>query len=448
METPQRISFSINEQISFCGSYFTVKGFLGEGGFGTVYKVSDANDNEFALKISKLWELMPQEREEMLTRIKQEYEIGNRITSRYLVKYHKFGLLRGNPSILMDYCSGGSLNSEVGKEWSDQELVVLSKQILKGIKALHDDGIIHRDIKPENILFNQNGDAVVVDFGISASLKKRHTIRNFRDHVKNVWLTGVYSPPEQGDFSKAFKIMGPTNDIFAYGVVLFELISKGKYPHGTLQNFVDNMEDYEEKKRNGIWQRNLIQESFVSNLWESIINKCLYGNPLLRYTSVKELMDDIELKLNQNDFATSYKENTNSGENFKDTGYKWVFRLMNGDAIGQEFNLSEIAKNKSKQLLTIGWYDSNNPSINDIGLVEVYTQYISGKHATLEIEENGFRQKWYIRDGQFYNKNDIIGFHNSKNGIIVNGRKIKHSIQLKHNDILIFGDTTIKIYVD
>ncbi len=441
METPLKINFSINEQVIFDGTSYIIMGLLGEGGFGIVYKVSDPYGIVSALKISKLWELMPQERKEMLTRIQQEYLIGNQFSSKHLVKYTKFELLQGNPSILMDYCPGGSLSAKVGKQWCDDELILMSKQVLNGIKALHDDGIIHRDIKPENILFNSSGEAVIVDFGISASLKKRHTIRNFRDHVKNVWLTGVYSPPEQGDFSKAFKIMGPTNDIFAFGVVLFELLTKGEFPHGSLKDFLDNMESYEDKKRHGIWRKNLIRNSDISKQWESIIDKCLNGNPLLRYATAQELMDDIELKFYQ-------KVNLYSRKEDKKDGYNWIFRLMNGDSIGQEFNLSNIVRYRNKQLLTIGWYNKNNPDDNDIGLVEIFTQYISGKHATIEVEQEGPIQRWFIRDGQFYEKNGVTGLHYSKNGIIVNGKKIIDSTQLKQNDILIFGDTTVKVIVD
>ena len=173
METPQRINFSVNEQIFFNNSTYTIKGLLGEGGFGIVYKVSDPYGEIYALKISKLWELMPGERQEMLTRLNQEYKIGNSFTSRHLVKYNKFGFLNGNPTILMDYCPGGSLTSKINNTWTDEELVYLSNQILSGLKTLHKNGIIHRDIKPDNILFNKDGDAVVVDFGISASLKKK-----------------------------------------------------------------------------------------------------------------------------------------------------------------------------------------------------------------------------------------------------------------------------------
>ena len=348
----------------------------------------------------------------------------------------------------MDYYSGGSLSAVIKSLWNDKKLIKLSKQVLKGLCLLHADGIIHRDIKPDNILYNSNGDAVITDFGISASLKKRHTVKNFRDHVKNVWLTGVYSPPEQGDFTKAFKVMGPTNDIFAFGVVLFELISGGEFPHGSLQDFVNDMESYENNKRAGVWRKELIRGSSVSNEWVSIIDKCLKGNPLLRYMSVDELLKDIRYRIGSIDDRYVHNINIKVKKQEVKEGESWIFKMMNGDSIGQEFNLTNIVKYRNKQLLTIGWYDESNPNVNDLGFKEIYTQYISERHATIEVEQIGKKQKWFIRDGQFYKRNDVVGFYNSKNGIIVNGIKIDRPTQLKNNDILIFGDTSIKVIAD
>lgn len=279
--------------ISEKGTYKVVKE-LGEGGFGSVYLV-EGQGRKYALKITKMWNFLPQERQEYAKRFRQEFEHGSNIESEYVVRSYDFHHVGGNPYMVMDLCPGGSLRDKVGEALNPAEINRIAYGILKGLAALHGKGIIHRDIKPENILFNERGNPALADFGISASIKKRHTITNFRGHAKQVFATGTYSPPEQSDPTKAFKVMGNTNDIYAFGVVMYELLTKGQMPFGDFEAYLADMPGYENRKKQGQWNRSTLENSGADRKWVEVIEKCLRPEATERFQFADEIVKKMSL---------------------------------------------------------------------------------------------------------------------------------------------------------
>jgi hypothetical protein len=96
--------------------------------------------------------------------------------------------------------------------------------------------------------------------------------------------------------------------------------------------------------------------------------------------------------------------------------------------------------------LTIGRLDKEDPFANDIAILESSTNYISTHHGTFEcLIINGIA-KWYLRDGQWYLKDNIKGWYLSRNGIAVNSKKIdKNGILLENNDVIKIAKVTMKI---
>jgi len=417
---------------------------LGEGGFGSVYKASNST-KEAAIKIVKLWKLMPDNRAEFTKRLKQEFEISKAIKSPHIVVGHHFGYLQGNPFIIMEFCGGGGLRDQ----FSNNNLPKGNKfalQILKGLTHLHEQGIIHRDIKPENILLDKNSNIKLVDFGISGSIKKRQTQLDIMGRVKEVFATITYSPPEQTDAVKAFKSMGPTNDIYAFGVTMYEFFTQGLLPFGPFDSFKNNFSEYDAKKRKNDWDKNALQDALQgNNIWLRIIEKCLNPKPEDRYQSCPQILEALGYSKSEinRPYKMDYPEKVS-----------WGLQVMQGDEIGRIYNLSKISKILRKGLLRLGWFDIDDPFKNDIGLVEVYTNYISSRHATLYWNEKS--NYWSIMDGQFVSETG--SFKTSKNGVLVNGEKLKTPLTLNEgsdylqfdlieNDIITIGDTTLKVLV-
>jgi pSer/pThr/pTyr-binding forkhead associated (FHA) protein len=97
-------------------------------------------------------------------------------------------------------------------------------------------------------------------------------------------------------------------------------------------------------------------------------------------------------------------------------------------------------------ILTMGWYDSDDPKKNDIGIAEAGTSYISNFHATIEKISN--KKKWFIRDGQWRDKGGKLGWYPSTNGVYVNSLQIgTEGYEFKPGDIITLGDTTLKVIV-
>lgn len=432
--TPQNVELEVGSEITTDKGRYTIKRELGEGGFGSVYEV-DSGGNTYAMKITKLWTFLPQERQEYAKRFRQEYDHSSNLSSDFLVRSHDIDHIGGNPFIVMDLCPYGSLRDKIGQSFSKQELNKIVYGVLKGLGDLHSKGIIHRDIKPENILFGEGGKPKIADFGISASVKKRHTIANFRGHAKQVFATFTYSPPEQSDPTKAFKIMGNTNDIYAFGVVVYEMLSKGALPFGDFEAFLDNIEGYETKKRSGLWNKELLQTYGVEPVWIEVIDKCLKPEATDRYQFTDEILEKLGLANSNFRFRRQVEIKPH---------HQWVLKVMNGEEIGRTYNLSNLLKLQGKQLLTIGWYNPDDPFSNDVGITEIFTKYISSYHATLEY--NPAKNLFFIRDGQWREKGGVQGWYKSTNGVLVNSMPVDEAgSQLYPDDIITIGDTTLMV---
>ena len=162
-ETVERCSFYQGDVID---NIWVVEKMLGEGTFGQVYKVTDNQKRtKKALKILKLWEILPQDRPNYIKRFDREFKIGN-IESEYIARSLVKGFVNGNPYVVMDYYNGGDLFSNL-QNAKGIDLISIGTQILWGLKDLHENGIIHRDLKPENVLLKDLNHAVLTDFGIA-----------------------------------------------------------------------------------------------------------------------------------------------------------------------------------------------------------------------------------------------------------------------------------------
>ncbi|MFN0253861.1 MAG: protein kinase domain-containing protein [Kofleriaceae bacterium] len=133
---------------------------LGSGGAGTVWRCTDTKlDAIVALKIVS--------RDVDLERWRREVAMARRIADRNVCRVHDLGDTEDLRFVTMELVEGVSLRSRIGPNLPASEARSLWRQIVSGVAAIHAAGVVHRDLKPENIVVDNDGRAVIVDFGLA-----------------------------------------------------------------------------------------------------------------------------------------------------------------------------------------------------------------------------------------------------------------------------------------
>jgi len=129
------------------------------------------------------------------------------------------------PAIVLEYCEGGSLQAALcntTREWTNDKKLAVACGTAAGLAHLHKCGIVHRDIAARNVLLGENGIAKVTDFGMAKS-DVAHNNRTVSDMGATAWMA-----PEQlqrGTMDQKFAY-SKQSDVFAFGVLLFELFEQ------------------------------------------------------------------------------------------------------------------------------------------------------------------------------------------------------------------------------
>jgi len=201
---------------------YDIKGILGMGGMGVVYRAWDSQLGEF-VAIKMLRTDAMQGEPAALERFKQEIRLARRITHRNVVRTHDIGEVDGLYFITMEYVEGQSLKHLIQTRGSLPVNVVLTvgKQLCRALEVAHEQGVIHRDIKPQNLIVEPSGTLKVMDFGIARPATRARGMTQAGMAVG----TPEYMAPEQllGE-QVDFRV-----DLYATGVVLFESLT-GRTP--------------------------------------------------------------------------------------------------------------------------------------------------------------------------------------------------------------------------
>lgn len=421
-EIPYRCIPEIGETIDS----YKVLGKLGEGSFGSVFKVSNKKKKIYALKLLNLYAVPHEEqRINIMKRFELEYKTGL-IESKFLVHAHDYGKVKGNPYIIMDFCPNGDLRSKISSSIPINYAGKIANNILLGLKALHKDGKVHRDLKPENVLLNKDHIACLTDFGISGHKDMRMTKMRF-GRPQEIFGTYAYMPPEQIKPSNKNVTILPTTDIFSFGVTMFEIIT-GELPYGPLRYETD-IGEYILRVSTGKWSDIRSLRNDIPNHWVEILETCLHPDYKNRYQNV----DDILLKLGKPDYTPP--------KHYDSVKNHLAVQVMQGEEHGKIYNLSKILTH-DEGIVTIGRKDDGVH--NNIDIKEEQSLYISRNHATIEKLSNP--KGWFIRDGQFLINERRWKF--STNGTFVNSKEIGiEHFQIRPDDIITIGDTTLKVVV-
>lgn len=263
---------------------YQVMSVLGEGAFGTVYKVRHRGWNRILAVKSMHPHLTGDEEQRKIFLDECQGWVNMGLHPNVVSAFYVRDI--GNiPRIFIEYIEGGSLAESLksGKIKDLFHIIDLAIQCLDGLSFAHRKGLIHRDIKPLNCLLTGDGTLKITDFGIATGLRDllSEEKKSEKEDVKAIG-TPAYMPPEQ--WSPQHGATGPWSDIYSFGIMLYEMCCK-KRP------FDDGCEPVLVLRAKHLTVEVPPPKELNRDIPDSLsglILKCLKKNPAERFQTVQE----------------------------------------------------------------------------------------------------------------------------------------------------------------
>ncbi len=263
-------------------NHYRIVSQLGAGGMGIVYLAEDTRlQRKVALKLLPAHFTRDPDR---VRRFEQEALTVSALNHPNILTIYEIGEREGNHFIVTEFIEGQTLRQRLADVPLPLRLTLeLAGQIVSALAAAHTAGIIHRDIKPENIMVRPDGVVKVLDFGLAKLTEGPQQAR--RNAVQATTESGVvmgtvgYMSTEQVQGQKA----DSRADLFAFGVVLYEMVSGQRAFTGASQ--VEVMHAILKDDPPDLSELN----SRVSPALERIMRRCLEKNPAQRFQTASDL---------------------------------------------------------------------------------------------------------------------------------------------------------------
>ncbi len=210
-------------------SHFRILGPIARGGMGAVYRAED-----LTLRRHVALKLLPPERTtdgESRRRFLREARSAAAVSHPAIATIHEVGEdEHGTVYIAMELVEGRTLRAVLADGPPPLgEALRIAHDVARGLARAHAAGIVHRDVKPENVMLDDEGSVTILDFGLAklraaeardAPASEGETPEPVTTGVRVVG-TPEYMSPEQARGAP----VGPASDVFALGVLLYELVA-------------------------------------------------------------------------------------------------------------------------------------------------------------------------------------------------------------------------------
>lgn len=260
-------------------SRYEIQELIGVGGMAVVYRAYDIiEDKIVAIKILKDEFL---DNKEFVRRFNNESKAIAVLSHQNIVQVYDVSFGTKIQYIVMEYIDGITLKEYISQNkvirWEDA--IYFVKQILSALRHAHGKGVIHRDIKPQNIMLLKDGTIKVTDFGIARF--SRNETQTMTDRA----IGSVhYISPEQAKGS----IIDEKADIYSVGVMFYEMLT------GSLPFEADNAVSVAIMQMQA--KPKLLREinPDIPLGLEQIILHAMEKNPINRYATSDEMLEDLE----------------------------------------------------------------------------------------------------------------------------------------------------------
>ena len=268
-------------------SHYKVLEKIGEGGMGEVYRATDTKLNrDVALKI------LPQQfasDSQRMGRFQREAEVLASLDHPNIGQIYGIEEAGQTKALVLQLIEGPTLADRIAQgPIPVEETLKIALQIAEGLEAAHEKGVIHRDLKPANIKITPEGQVKILDFGLAKALEgetppdtnlsQSPTLTAAATQAGVILGTAAYMSPEQA----RGKPTGRRTDIWAFGVVLFEMLSGKRTFEGEDVSLV--LAHVLSQEPN--WEK---LPADVSPRLGDLLERCLRKDPTLRVQSIGDV---------------------------------------------------------------------------------------------------------------------------------------------------------------
>jgi serine/threonine protein kinase len=258
------------------GNRYRIISRLGGGGMATVFR-AEQRPLERQVVVKVLHAHLARDAE-MTERFRREAEAAARLVHPYICPILDFGQAGETVYIVMPFLTGGSLADKVQKERAvaPAATAAAAAQVAVALDHANRRGVVHRDVKPDNILFDEEGNAYITDFGIATARFHGRLTASGR-----AMGTPHYMSPEQA----MGKLVDGRSDLYALGVVMYEALV-GFPPFDGADAFSVGYKHVHEKPVA------LVEiDSRVPEALAAVVMRCLEKSPEDRYERGSALAD-------------------------------------------------------------------------------------------------------------------------------------------------------------
>ena len=210
---------------------YSVTAKIGEGGMGEVYQARDTKlDRDVALKVlPEAFTADP----DRLARFEREAKVLASLNHPNIGSIYGLEEADGVKALVLELVEGPTLADRIKQgPIPIDEALAIAKQIAEALEAAHEQGVIHRDLKPANVKVREDGTVKVLDFGLAKafqpdagdpnmSMSPTISLTAAATQMGMIIGTAAYMSPEQA----RGKVVDKRTDIWAFGVVLYEMLS-------------------------------------------------------------------------------------------------------------------------------------------------------------------------------------------------------------------------------
>jgi tetratricopeptide (TPR) repeat protein/tRNA A-37 threonylcarbamoyl transferase component Bud32 len=284
LPSPVRLEGGLLPEGTDFGPRYHIIRTLGAGAMGSVYH---AWDKELcvavALKIIKLsQDADAVEARSLEERFKRELLLARKVTHTGVVRIFDLGVIDGIKYITMSYVDGQDLLAmlkHAGGRLPIAQVLAIAREVVEGLRAAHDAGVVHRDLKPANIMVEAaTGKALIMDFGIALSPA------DGRPRSEGIVGTLAYMSPQQA----TGKPVDQRTDLYSFGLILYDLLGGRSIERDSERAMADML------ARIGSAPDPIrVQNPDVPEAVDALIAKCLEPSVERRYQTAAEVAADL-----------------------------------------------------------------------------------------------------------------------------------------------------------